>query len=93
MFSTNLIKMPSSKIHAASLQNLLKAIATIDPKKAKTPIVVNPEPMPQTMPLPADYTYTPTTMVKGPTCLRCGRPDHTASQCHAKYDIGGHEIE
>lgn len=93
MFSTNLTRMPSSKIQAASIQNLLKALATLDPKKAKTPVVVNPEPKPQTMPLAADYTYTPTTMVKTPVCLRCGRPDHTASQCHAKYDIGGHEIE
>jgi len=92
MFSTNLSRMPSSKIQAASIQNLVKALATLDPKKAQTPLV-NPEPMPQTMPLAADYTYMPTTMVKTPVCLRCGRPDHTASQCHAKYDIGGHEIE
>ena len=93
MFSTNLIRMPSSKIQAASIQNLVKALATLDPKKAQNPVVVNPEPMPQTMPLAADYTYMPTTMVKAPTGLRCGRPDHTASQCHAKYDIGGHAIE
>jgi hypothetical protein len=95
MFSTNLIKMPSSKIHAASLQNLLKALATLDPKKAptQTPLVVNPEPMPQTMPLAADYTYKPQTQEITSTCLRCGRQDHTASQCHAKYDVGGHEIE
>ena len=85
--------MPSSKIHAASLQNLLKALTTIDPKKAKNPVVVNPEPMPQTIPLAADYTYVPTPMIKAPTCLRCGRQDHTASQCHAKYDVGGQEIE
>ena len=58
MFSTNLTRMPSSKIQAASIQNLLKALATLDPKKAKTPVVVNPEPKPQTMPLAADYTYT-----------------------------------
>ena len=84
--------MPSSKIHAASLQNLLKALATIDPKKAQKPLV-KPEHMPQTMPLAADYTYVPTPMVKIVTCLRCGRQDHTASQCHAKYDVGGHDIE
>jgi surfactin synthase thioesterase subunit len=92
MFSTNLTRMPSSKIHAASVQALVKALVTIDPKKAQTPLV-NPEPMPQTIPLAADYTYVPTPMIKAPTCLRCGRQDHTASQCHAKYDVGGHDIE
>ena len=72
-----------AKSFSPALQ-LLKNLLPADKKPLTLPLP--PEHKSNVVTLPAPVAASP------PECLRCGRTDHQAFRCTAKYDVNGYEI-
>ena len=88
--------MRATKSFPPALQTLVKNLLPADKKPVTLPLPADNKSVPVTRPLPVSPSTAPpstaTPSTTPPECLRCGRTDHQAFRCTAKYDRGGFEI-